>query len=153
MRLSARIVPKARAAATKAGSAPGPEPQYTQIRFSVLISFHIGMHRRDRSVAGNTQSVDVFAPRIPYIRGRPGPMSESHIRSADRMKRDVSGDAGGALFRTLVRLWPYIWPSDRRDLQWRGGWATPLLFGGQLSTVAGAFPFQRGVGALTAQGS
>src|SRR3954471_4429596 len=153
MRLSARIVPKARAAATKAGSAPGPEPQYTQIRFSVLISFHIGMHRRDRSVAGNPQSVDVFAPRIPYIRGRPGPMSESHIRSADRMKRDVSGDAGGALFRTLARLWPYIWPAERRDLQWRVVWSTLLLFGAKLATVAVPFTFKWAIDALTGQGS
>src|SRR5882757_6408153 len=98
MLLSARIVPNARAAATKAGSEPGPEPQYTQIRFRVLIRIHIGMHRRDRSVAGNPQGVDVFGRRIPYMKGRPGPMSESHIRSAGRMKRDVSADGGGALF-------------------------------------------------------
>src|SRR6185503_14001908 len=114
---------------------------------------HIGMHRRDRSVAGNPQTVDVFGPRIPYMKGRPGPMSEPHIRSADRMKRDVSADGGGALFRTLMRLWPYIWPSDRRDLQWRVVWSTVLLFGAKLATVAVPFTFKWAVDALSGQGS
>src|SRR5882724_349540 len=80
-------------------------------------------------------------------------MSESHIRSADRMKRDVSADGGGALFRTLVRLWPYIWPSDRRDLQWRVVWSTLVLFGAKLATVAVPFTFKWAVDALTGQGS
>src|SRR6476661_6761180 len=87
------------------------------------------------------------------MKGRPGPMSESHIRSADRMKRDVSADGGGALFRTLVRLWPYIWPSDRRDLQWRVVWSTLLLFGAKLATVAVPFTFKWAIDALTGQGS
>src|SRR5882757_432884 len=111
------------------------------------------MHRRDRCLAGKPQTVDVFGRRIPYIRGRPGPMSESHIRTADRMKRDVSADGGGALFRTLVRLWPYIWPSDRRDLQWRVVWSTLLLFGAKLATVAVPFTFKWAIDALTGQGS
>ena len=80
-------------------------------------------------------------------------MSESHIRSADRMKRDVSADGGGALFRTLARLWPYIWPSDRRDLQWRVVWSTVLLFGAKLATVAVPFTFKWAIDALTGQGS
>src|SRR5882724_6620838 len=80
-------------------------------------------------------------------------MSESHIRSADRMKRDVSADGGGALFRTLVRLWPYIWPSDRRDLQWRVVWSTLVLFGAKLATVAVPFTFKWAIDALTGQGS
>ena len=68
------------------------------------------------------------------------------------MKRDVSAD-GGALWRTVVRLWPYIWPSDRRDLQWRVVWATLLLFGAKLATVAVPFTFKWAVDALTGQGS
>src|SRR6476661_8094583 len=87
------------------------------------------------------------------MKGRLGPMSEPHIRSADRMKRDVSADGGGALFRTLTRLWPYIWPSDRRDLQMRVVWATVLLFGAKLATVAVPFTYKWAVDALTGQGS
>jgi ABC-type transport system involved in Fe-S cluster assembly fused permease/ATPase subunit len=69
------------------------------------------------------------------------------------MKRDVSSDGSGALLRTLVRLWPYIWPSDRRDLQWRVVWATVLLFGAKLATVAVPFTFKWAVDALTGQGT
>jgi ATP-binding cassette, subfamily B, heavy metal transporter len=68
------------------------------------------------------------------------------------MKRDVSAD-GGALFRTVARLWPYIWPSDRADLKRRVIWATLLLFGAKLATVAVPFTFKWGVDALTGQGS
>jgi ATP-binding cassette subfamily B protein len=68
------------------------------------------------------------------------------------MKREVSAD-GGALFRTLVRLWPYIWPSDRRDLQGRVALATLLLFGAKLATVSVPFTFKWAVDALNGQGS
>ena len=57
------------------------------------------------------------------------------------MKRDVSAD-GGALFRTILRLWPYIWPSDRPDPKWRVVWATVLLFGAKLATIAVPFTFK-----------
>lgn len=79
-------------------------------------------------------------------------MSDSHIRSAERMKREVSAD-GGALWRTLLRLWPYIWPSDRRDLQGRVLLATVLLFGAKLATVAVPFTFKWAVDALSGQGT
>jgi ATP-binding cassette subfamily B protein len=68
------------------------------------------------------------------------------------MKREVSAD-GGALWRTLVRLWPYIWPTDRADLKWRVVWATLLLFGAKLATVAVPFTYKWAVDALTGQGS
>src|SRR5262245_47975603 len=74
-------------------------------------------------------------------RALPGSMSDSHIRSAHRMKREVSAD-GGALMRTLVRLWPYIWPSDRSDLKLRVVYATLLLFGAKFATVAVPFTFK-----------
>jgi ATP-binding cassette, subfamily B, heavy metal transporter len=79
-------------------------------------------------------------------------MSDSHIRSAQRMKREVSAD-GGALLRTVVRLWPYIWPSDRRDLQVRVLLATLLLFGAKFATVAVPFTFKWAVDALSGQGT
>lgn len=75
-----------------------------------------------------------------------------HVRPAHIMKREVSAD-GGALLRTVVRLWPYIWPSDRRDLQLRVVWATLLLFGAKLATVAVPFTFKWAVDALGGQGS
>jgi len=68
------------------------------------------------------------------------------------MKRDVSGE-GGAVFRTSARLWPYIWPSDRGDLKRRVLWATILLFGAKLATMAVPFTFKWAVDALTGQGS
>jgi ATP-binding cassette subfamily B protein len=68
------------------------------------------------------------------------------------MKREVSADGGG-LFRTLIRLWPYIWPSDRRDLQGRVAMATLLLFGAKLATVFVPFTFKWAVDALSGQGT
>ena len=68
------------------------------------------------------------------------------------MKRDVSAD-GGALFKTLARLWPYIWPADRRDLKQRVLLATLLLFLAKLATVAVPFTFKWAVDALSGQGS
>ena len=79
-------------------------------------------------------------------------MTDFHIRSAERMKREVSAE-GGALFRTLARLWPYIWPSDRPDLKQRVLLAALLLFGAKLATVAVPFTFKWAVDALSGHGS
>jgi ATP-binding cassette, subfamily B, heavy metal transporter len=75
-----------------------------------------------------------------------------HVRPAHITKRDVSTD-GGALLRTVLRLWPYIWPADRRDLQHRVMGATLLLFGAKLATIAVPFTFKWAVDALSGQGS
>ncbi len=56
-------------------------------------------------------------------------------------------------FARSERLWPYIWPSDRRDLQQRVIFATLLLFGAKLATIAVPFTFKWAVDALTGQGS
>ena len=45
-------------------------------------------------------------------------MTDSHPRSSEALKREVSAD-GGSLFATMRGLWPYIWPADRRDLKLR----------------------------------
>src|SRR5437879_3204186 len=63
-------------------------------------------------------------------------MSE-HLRSPHSMRREVSAD-GGRLTRTLVDLWPYIWPSDRPDLQRRVLWSV-LLLAAKLATIAVPF--------------
>jgi ATP-binding cassette, subfamily B, heavy metal transporter len=57
------------------------------------------------------------------------------------MRRDVSAD-GGRLTRTLVSLWPYIWPSDRPDLQRRVMWSLVLLVAAKLATIAVPFTFK-----------
>src|SRR3954464_8427811 len=75
-----------------------------------------------------------------------------HIRPPHPIKRDVSVD-GAALWRTVARLWPYIWPSNRRDLQMRVVWATVLLIGAKIATVAVPFTFKWAVDALSGQGS
>src|SRR5581483_9058198 len=59
----------------------------------------------------------------------------------------------GALLRTLVHLWPYIWPSDRRDLKWRVGAAMLLLLAAKLATIAVPFTFKWATDALAGHGS
>jgi ABC-type transport system involved in Fe-S cluster assembly fused permease/ATPase subunit len=60
---------------------------------------------------------------------------------------------GGAMLRTLVSLWPYIWPADRRDLKNRVIVATVLLFVAKLATVAVPFTFKWATDALAGHGT
>jgi ATP-binding cassette subfamily B protein len=66
--------------------------------------------------------------------------------------RPPTDDAGsaerGALFRTLINLWPYIWPSDRRDLKLRVVIALILLVLAKLATIAVPFTFKWATDAL-----
>jgi ATP-binding cassette, subfamily B, heavy metal transporter len=62
----------------------------------------------------------------------------------------ISADRG-AVLRTLVHLWPYIWPSDRRDLKLRVVLATVLLLAAKLATIAVPFTFKWAVDALTGE--
>jgi ATP-binding cassette subfamily B protein len=79
-------------------------------------------------------------------------MTDHHQRSTHAHKREVSAE-GGALFSTLVRLWPYIWPADRRDLKIRVGLAAVLLVCAKLATITVPFTFKWATDALTGQGS
>ena len=79
-------------------------------------------------------------------------MSETHLRSPHAIRREVSAD-GGKLFSTLRRLWPYIWPSDRGDLEQRVLLATLLLLLAKFATIAVPFTFKWAVDALAGQGS
>jgi ABC-type transport system involved in Fe-S cluster assembly fused permease/ATPase subunit len=63
------------------------------------------------------------------------------------MKREVSAD-GGALWRTLFHLWPYIWPSDRPDLRRRVLGSLGLLLAAKLATMAVPFTFKWATDAL-----
>src|ERR1043165_1551785 len=83
---------------------------------------------------------------------REPPHLSDHVRPAHVVKREVSAD-GGTLLRTRVRLWPYIWPKERADLQRRVLWATLLLFAALLATMAVPFTFKWAVDALSGQGS
>jgi ABC-type transport system involved in Fe-S cluster assembly fused permease/ATPase subunit len=59
----------------------------------------------------------------------------------------------GALVTTLVHLWPYIWPADRRDLKLRVVFAMALLLLAKLATIAVPFTFKWATDALVGEGS
>jgi ABC-type transport system involved in Fe-S cluster assembly fused permease/ATPase subunit len=56
--------------------------------------------------------------------------------------------AEAGLLRTLGRLWPYIWPSDRADLKLRVVGALVLLLLAKLATIAVPFTFKWATDAL-----
>jgi ATP-binding cassette subfamily B protein len=64
------------------------------------------------------------------------------------MKREVSARGGDALWRTLYHLWPYIWPTDRRDLKLRVLLSFLLLLAAKLATIAVPFTFKWATDAL-----
>ncbi|MEI8147118.1 MAG: ABC transporter transmembrane domain-containing protein, partial [Alphaproteobacteria bacterium] len=55
----------------------------------------------------------------------------------------------GALTRTIINLWPFIWPSERADLQMRVVWALGMLFIAKLITMVVPFTFKWATDALT----
>ena len=59
----------------------------------------------------------------------------------------------GALLRTVIHLWPYIWPVDRTDLKLRVMGALVLLLAAKLATIAVPFTFKWATDALVGQGS
>src|SRR5215472_1076610 len=67
--------------------------------------------------------------------------------------RRMAVPAGGNLVATIVNLWPYIWPADRRDLKARVIFATVLLFVAKLATVAVPFTFKWATDALAGRGT
>jgi ATP-binding cassette, subfamily B, heavy metal transporter len=67
------------------------------------------------------------------------------------MRREVSAD-GGRLTGTLVHLWPYIWPSDRPDLQRRVLFSLVLLVAAKLATMAVPFTFKFATDGLAHEG-
>ena len=71
-----------------------------------------------------------------------------HHASPVRTPNPLFGERG-VLWRTLARLWPYIWPSDRPDLKLRVVGAIALLFVAKLATVAVPFTFKWATDALT----
>jgi len=63
----------------------------------------------------------------------------------------VVEDAGSqaTLTRTLVNLWPHIWPGDRADLKLRVVWSLVLLLLAKLATLSVPFTFKWAIDALT----
>jgi ATP-binding cassette, subfamily B, heavy metal transporter len=72
-----------------------------------------------------------------------------HAEAASRRFTEISD--GGSLLKTLVHLWPYIWPGDRRDLKMRVLAATLVLFIAKLATLAVPFTYKWAVDGLTGQ--
>src|ERR1700761_7186551 len=72
-------------------------------------------------------------------------------QTAQPAKRDING--GGSLLATLLHLWPYIWPTDRRDLKARVVFATVLLFAAKFATIAVPFTFKWATDALAGRGT
>jgi ABC-type transport system involved in Fe-S cluster assembly fused permease/ATPase subunit len=75
---------------------------------------------------------------------------QHHHRSADAPPISASR---GALLATVIHLWPYIWPADRRDLKLRVIGAMVLLVAAKLATIAVPFTFKWAIDALTGTGS
>ncbi|HEY4774377.1 MAG TPA: ABC transporter ATP-binding protein/permease [Xanthobacteraceae bacterium] len=71
-----------------------------------------------------------------------------NIRQPPAMPMPGASADRGPLLRTLVQLWPYIWPSDRRDLKLRVMVAAVLLVLAKLATMAVPFTFKWATDAL-----
>jgi ATP-binding cassette subfamily B protein len=80
-------------------------------------------------------------------------MTDFHPRSTRSLKRDVSTDGAASLLHTVIVLWPYIWPSDRRDLRLRIWVTMALLLLAKIATMAVPFTFKWATDALTGHGS
>ncbi len=79
-------------------------------------------------------------------------MSDHHHHRRSSEQPAVSANRG-ALLATVIHLWPYIWPSDRRDLKLRVIGAMVLLLAAKLATVAVPFTFKWATDALAGHGS
>src|ERR1044071_391565 len=78
-------------------------------------------------------------------------MSDHHHRTSGQ-PAGVSANRG-ALLATIIHLWPYIWPADRRDLKLRVIGSMVLLLAAKLATIAVPFTFKWATDALAGHGS
>ena len=79
-------------------------------------------------------------------------MTAAHRHAATPTEKPAVSAARGALLATIVHLWPYIWPADRRDLKLRVLGAMALLLAAKLATIAVPFAFKYATDALAGQG-
>ena len=77
------------------------------------------------------------------------------MREFQRQSESVKTEArpGGGLLPTLMHLWPYIWPAERRDLKLRVIFATVLLVFAKFATIAVPFAFKWATDALAGHGT
>src|ERR1700689_3251716 len=108
-----------------------------------------------RKLSMGPQSGVIAAANMPIWEAVDGPDPSRHERfmsdfqrPTEHLKREVSAEDGGALVRTIFHLWPYIWPSDRRDLKARVILSLFLLFLAKLATMAVPFTFKWATDAL-----
>jgi ATP-binding cassette subfamily B protein len=78
--------------------------------------------------------------------------ADRHHHRPSEPKIGVSASRG-ALLSTVIHLWPYIWPADRRDLKLRVLGALVLLLAAKLATIAVPFTFKWATDALAGKGS
>src|SRR5664279_4806711 len=79
-------------------------------------------------------------------------MSDHHHHRAAESESRVSADRG-ALLKTVIHLWPYIWPSDRRDLKRRVIGAMVLLLAAKFATISVPFTYKWAIDALAGHGT
>ncbi len=79
-------------------------------------------------------------------------MSDHHHHRQPFEQPAVSASRG-ALLTTVIHLWPYVWPADRRDLKLRVLGAMVMLLVAKLATIAVPFTFKWATDALAGHGS
>ena len=79
-------------------------------------------------------------------------MTDHSHPHASAKPAQVKPKAEISLARTVVNLWPYVWPKDRPDLHLRAGGALALLFIAKFVTIAVPFSFKWATDALTEKG-
>ncbi|HWW49965.1 MAG TPA: ABC transporter ATP-binding protein/permease [Xanthobacteraceae bacterium] len=80
-------------------------------------------------------------------------MAHHHHAAAQQPATSSADSARGNLIATLMGLWPYIWPGDRKDLKTRVVWAMVLLLVAKVATLAVPFTFKWATDALTGEGA
>src|SRR3954465_3471652 len=75
--------------------------------------------------------------------------TDSHPGADDARPAAEQSIEQATLIRTLVHLWPYIWPGDRADLKMRVVWSMVLLLVAKLATVSVPFTFKWAIDALS----
>jgi ATP-binding cassette subfamily B protein len=63
-------------------------------------------------------------------------------------KKKTVSDERGKTLQTVVNLWPYMWPSDRRDLKMRVVWATVFLVLAKIVLILVPYTFKWSTDAL-----